>query len=48
LPFLAKVHFNVSKIYLTLGDRENAVIEAKKAAKLDPKNFAEDAKKIID
>jgi O-antigen ligase len=44
----AGLHLEIARIYSSLGDRENAVIEAKKAAELDPVNFAEEAKKIID
>jgi tetratricopeptide (TPR) repeat protein len=44
----AGLHLEIARIYSSLGDRENAVIEAKKAAELDPVNFAEVARKIID
>jgi tetratricopeptide (TPR) repeat protein len=44
----AKFHLEIAEIYINIGDKENAVKEAKKAAELDPVNFAEKARKIID
>lgn len=44
---LATLHLETAKIYLEIGDRESAIKEAQKAVKLDPENFAEKAKDII-
>lgn len=43
----AQIHYEAANIYLALGDKENAAIEAEKALKLDPKNFADQANNII-
>lgn len=43
----AKFHFKMAEIYLNIGDKKNAVKEAKKAAELDPLNYTDEAKKII-
>jgi O-antigen ligase/tetratricopeptide (TPR) repeat protein len=44
----ALFHFKIAEIYLALGDKENAMREATKAAELDPENFSDRAKSIID
>lgn len=46
-PDEAKYHFDIAKVYLALGDKVNAIKEAKQAAELDPLNYAERAKNII-
>lgn len=46
-PGEAKRHFDIAKIYLSLGDKANALKEAEKAAELDPVNYSENAKKFI-
>ncbi len=43
----AKFHFEIAKIYHELGEKGNAVNDAKKAASLDPMNYAENVKKFI-
>ncbi len=35
----AQIHYEIAKIYLALGDKENAAREAKKALELDPENI---------
>ena len=46
-PHEAKYHFDIAKLYHTLGDRTNAIKEAEKAAELDLLNYSEDTKKFI-
>ncbi|MBI4681797.1 MAG: O-antigen ligase family protein [Nitrospirae bacterium] len=39
-PEVALIHFKMANIFHIVGDRENAVKEVKKAAEIDPENFA--------
>lgn len=39
-PGAALIHFKMANIFHLVGDRENAVKEVKKAAEIDPENFA--------
>ena len=43
----AKLHIETAKIYLALGDKDNAVTEAEKAMELDPENFTGEAEELI-
>jgi tetratricopeptide (TPR) repeat protein len=45
-PDNAQYHFEISQIYLKLGDKIKAAIEAKKAAGLDPLNYSGKVKEI--
>jgi O-antigen ligase/tetratricopeptide (TPR) repeat protein len=46
-PENAGYHLDIAKIYLALGDKENAVKEAEKAEKIDPSNYSEAVKNFI-
>ncbi|MDP3297242.1 MAG: O-antigen ligase family protein [Thermodesulfovibrionia bacterium] len=46
-PDEAKYHFDIAKVYLALGDKTNAIKEAKKAAELDPLNYTHEANKFL-
>ncbi len=39
-PQAARIHYSLANIFHIVGDRENAVKEVKKAAEIDPENFA--------
>ena len=39
-PEAALIHFKMANVFHIVGDRENAVKEVKKAAEIDPENFA--------
>lgn len=39
-PTAARMHIKIANIFFAVGDRENAVKEVKKAAAIDPENFA--------
>lgn len=39
LPEEAQYHLEIAKVYLRLGDKANAIREAKKAAEIDPSNY---------
>jgi O-antigen ligase len=47
-PDEARYHFEIAEIYLAIGDKTNAIKEAKKAAKLDPTRYSEKTKDLID
>jgi len=44
----AKLHLEIAKVHIAMGDEENARKEAEKAIEIAPLKFAEEAKKIID
>ena len=46
-PDEAQYHFDIAGVYLALGDKTNAIKEAKKAAEQDPFNYTEDTKMFI-
>jgi len=46
-PDKAEYHFDIAKVYLALGDKINAIKEAKKAAELDPLNYTLEANKFL-
>jgi oligosaccharide repeat unit polymerase len=46
-PNRADFHFQTVEIYLALGDKENAIKEAKKAAELDSSKYTEISKELI-
>jgi len=46
-PAAARLHFKMANIYHIIGDSENTIKEIKKAAELDPDNYAEEAERII-
>jgi tetratricopeptide (TPR) repeat protein len=45
-PENAQYHFEISQIYMKLGDKKNAAIEAHKAERLDPLNYSGKAREI--
>ncbi len=46
-PDNAYFRFEIANIYLLLGDKANAIREAKKAAEIDPSNFTEPVEKFV-
>jgi putative inorganic carbon (HCO3(-)) transporter len=46
-PEDASYHFDMAMVYLALGDKEKAIREAKKASELDPVNYMDKAKRLI-
>lgn len=46
-PQEAKYHFEIANIYLALGDKVNAIKEAKKAEEIDPLNYKKNVEEFI-
>ena len=48
LPWLAQVHFNLSRVYYFLGDKVSGLRAAKKANDLDPITYSMEDMQVID